>query len=162
MGFKRDCEFASSRIGVEMLSVKVVDVVAIDDMKLLVFFENGCTKKFDVKMLLKNNPEFEELKDESLFYSVKVEPGGYGISWNSKLDCSEGELYNEGITVDISLNDFLKFAKNNLINTREATEIIGCSKQNIDDLVRRNKLNPVKKGSKYSLFLKTEVLKRRW
>ena len=145
-----------------MLSIKVVDVVPISDMKLLVFFEDGCTKKFDVKKLLKENPEFSALIDETLFNSVMVEPGGYGVSWNEQLDCSEGELYKDGIAVDVSLRDFVDFAQNNLINTKEATEIIGCSKQNIDDLIRRNKLQPVKKGNKYSLFLKTEVCKRKW
>lgn len=148
--------------GVKMLSIKVVEVVPIDDMELLVFFENGCTKKFDVKNLIKDNPEFEELKDRTLFNTVKVEPGGYGVSWNRVLDCSEGELYTEGVEVDVHLNDFYQFAKNNLINTKEAAEMIGCSKQNIDDLVRRKKLHPVKKGTKYSLFLKTEVLRRMW
>ena len=145
-----------------MLSIKVVDVTPISDMQLLVFFEDGCTKKFDVKQLIKSNPEFSGLKDEELFNTVKVEPGGYGISWNSRLDCSEGELYDGGKTIDVKLDDFIRFAQINLINTKEATEIMNCTKQNIDDLIRRGKLQPVKKGNKYSLFLKTEVYKRRW
>ncbi|MBR2214128.1 MAG: hypothetical protein IJ849_00050 [Selenomonadaceae bacterium] len=27
---------------------------------------------------------------------VQVKPGGYGILWNSELDCSEGELWKRG------------------------------------------------------------------
>lgn len=145
-----------------MLSIKVVDAVPLSNMELLVFFEDESTKKFDVKKLIEKYPEFSALEDETLFNLVKVEPGGYGVSWNDKLDCSEGELYDDGENVDIKLEDFIRFAQNNLINTKEATEIIGCTKQNIDDLIKRGKLQPVKKGNKYSLFLKTEICKRKW
>lgn len=65
-----------------MLSIKVSSVVPLEDMLLLVFLENGVIKKFDVKPIIKDYPEFEALKNPGLFYLVKVEAGGYGISWN--------------------------------------------------------------------------------
>lgn len=145
-----------------MLSIKVLDVVPLNNYYLLVFFEDGITKKFNVNSLMSKYPEFKELIDIELFNSVKVEPGGYGISWNDELDCSEGELYSEGISVDIAYDDFILFVQHNLINTREATEILNCTKQNIDDLIRRNKINPVKSGPKYNLFLKEEITRRTW
>ena len=37
-----------------------------------------------------------------------------------------------------------------------------CSKQNIDDLVKRGKLHSVKEGQRYRLFMKSEVEERRW
>lgn len=145
-----------------MLSIKVLDVVPLNNYYLLVFFEDGITKKFNVNSLMSKYPEFKELIDIELFNSVKVEPGGYGISWNDELDCSEGELYSEGINVDIEYNDFILFVQHNLVNTREATEILNCSKQNIDDLIKRNKLKPVKSGAKYNLFLREDVCRRTW
>ena len=42
-----------------MLSIKVDYVVPLNDMQLLVFFENGVVKKFDVKPIMKDYPEFE-------------------------------------------------------------------------------------------------------
>ena len=34
-----------------------------------------------------------------LFEQVKVDSGGYGISWNDELDLSCNELYYNGVTV---------------------------------------------------------------
>ena len=145
-----------------MLSVKVTDVIPLENKMLLVFFEDDSVKRFDVGKLMDAYPEFDELEDDELFQSVKVEAGGYGISWNSRLDCSEGELYENGIDVLLCRDDFIRFVKYNLVNTKEATEILGCSKQNIDDLVKRGKLKPIKSGAKYKLYLKSEIQKRRW
>ena len=36
---------------------------------------------------------FDQLKDKNLFFSVQVDVGGYGISWNDFIDLSEYELY---------------------------------------------------------------------
>jgi len=56
--------------------------------------------------------------------------------------------------------DLRKFLENEIINTAEATQILGCSRQNIDDLVRRNKLIPIKVFPRDRLFLKSDVLER--
>lgn len=145
-----------------MLSIKVVDVIPLDDMQLLVFFENGVAKKFDVKPIIKDYPEFEDLKNTDLFNLVRVEPGGYGISWNEELDCSEGELWDNGTEVPLSHDDFVNFARYSIISTSEATELLNCSRQNIDDLVRRGKIHPVKAYPKNKLFVKSEILQRNW
>ena len=91
---------------ISMLSIKIANVVPLSNMQLLVFFENGVIKKFDVKPIIKDYPEFEALKEPALFQMVKVEPGGYGVSWNEDLDCSEGELWENGVEVPISAQSF--------------------------------------------------------
>ena len=82
-----------------MLSIKINKVIPMDDMKLLVFFENGSVKQFDVGALSKDCPEFEVLRDPAIFQCVEGEPGGYGIAWNDELDCSEGELWENSIDI---------------------------------------------------------------
>jgi len=39
---------------------------------------------------------FERLKNISYFKSAKVDPGGYGISWDDDCDLSENELWTKG------------------------------------------------------------------
>ena len=85
-----------------MLSIKIANVVPLSNMQLLVFFENGVIKKFDVKPIIKDYPEFEALNEPALFQMVKVEPGGYGVSWNEDLDCSEGEIWKNGVEIPLS------------------------------------------------------------
>lgn len=143
-----------------MLSIKVKDAIPLSDMQLLVFFENDVIKLFDVKPIIKDYPEFEELKNEDLFNLVKVEPGGYGISWSSELDCSEGELWENGIDLPITPEFFINFVKYGIINTKDACDLLDCSRQNIDDLLKRKKIFPVKVFQRNKLFLKSDITKR--
>jgi len=82
---------------------KVVSVKATDDYKLLVTFDNGIVKEYDMKPKLNEWP-FELLKNKAFFKAVKVDPGGYGVSWNSEMDLSEYELWKNGKEVNYSLN----------------------------------------------------------
>jgi len=143
-----------------MYSIKVTEAVPLENMELLVFFEDGKIKKFDVKSLLPDYPEFEDLKNPDLFNLVKVEPGGYGISWNEDLDCSEGELYENGVDIPLSLSDFRSFIQHNLLTTNEASVLLGCTRQNIEDLIKRDKLHPLRTFPNGKLFLRSEVAQR--
>jgi hypothetical protein len=40
---------------------------------------------------------FQVLKNDAFFKLVKVDAGGYGISWNDAADLSEYELWTNGI-----------------------------------------------------------------
>lgn len=74
---------------------RIKQVNAEDNYVLVVIFENDIIKKYDFKpMLIK--PEFSSLQDKLFFNSVKVDTGGYGISWNDELDLSEYELWTNG------------------------------------------------------------------
>lgn len=39
---------------------------------------------------------FEKLKEKELFEKVKVDVGGYGISWNEDIDLSCEEIWENG------------------------------------------------------------------
>ena len=60
---------------------------------------------------MKDYPEFEALKNPDIFNLVQVEPGGYGISWDENLDCSEGELWENGIEIPLDTADFVSYIK---------------------------------------------------
>ncbi|MEI6414860.1 MAG: DUF2442 domain-containing protein [Pseudomonadota bacterium] len=62
---------------------------------LAVTFTNGERKKYDAARLLKQEM-FAPLMNQAFFRNVAVEPGGYAVSWNSKLDVSEYELWRYG------------------------------------------------------------------
>lgn len=79
---------------------KVIDVKPVDDYKLIVTFDNGIIKEYDMKPKLNKWP-FELLKNKAFFKAVKVDAGGYGISWNSSIDLSEYELWKNGKDVNL-------------------------------------------------------------
>ena len=82
-----------------MYSIKVKAVEPLTNMQLLVTFEEGTTKLFSVRPIIKDFPEFEALANTDIFNLVQINPGGYGVYWNEDLDCSEGELWENGIQI---------------------------------------------------------------
>jgi hypothetical protein len=74
---------------------RIRSVNAIGNSELLVRFENGVEKTYDCEPLLAR-PEFHLLKVPALFRAVRVDAGGYGVSWNDELDLSEYELWTNG------------------------------------------------------------------
>ena len=78
----------------------VKNVKPLNDYVLLVEFENNEQKKYDVKPLFNKWEAFKALLSVyGLFKLVKVDQGGYGISWNDEIDLSCDELYHNGISV---------------------------------------------------------------
>jgi len=45
---------------------------------------------------LLNKGLFAAFKNESFFRGVKVDAGGYGISWSDDIDLSESDLWTKG------------------------------------------------------------------
>ena len=74
---------------------KIKNVKALDNLILEIIFENEEIKYYDIKKLISEHKEFEILKDRNLFNLVKVDVGGYGISWNDDLDISCNTLYHD-------------------------------------------------------------------
>lgn len=140
---------------------KIEDMVPLAAGMLLVFFRDGSTKKCDAKELLGkkyqgiwNNPES--------FCKVSVQVGGYGVEWGGICSIADKVLYESGIEIPLTIEDFGSFVKNRVVNTKEATELLDCSRQNVDDLVRRKKLEPLKVEEKSKLFYKKDIERRKW
>ncbi|NFV11750.1 DUF2442 domain-containing protein [Clostridium sporogenes] len=74
------------------LSVK--DVKALDSYKLLLTFENGEVRLFDMKPYL-NKGIFKKLKDTSMFKSVKVSFDT--IEWENEADIDPETLYEDSV-----------------------------------------------------------------
>ena len=74
---------------------------------------------------------------------------------------SAAQLYSRHTPVPLSPDDFRTFVQKRVVSTAEACELLDCSRQNIDDLVRRKKIRPVRADAKNRLFLRNELLQRR-
>lgn len=77
---------------------KIQTVIATENHQLLVEFENHEKRQYDVTPLLKNEM-FAELRDIAFFKNVKIEQGGYAVSWNDDIDISEYELWRNSSIV---------------------------------------------------------------
>jgi len=78
-----------------MNTPKIISVDPLAEKLLLVKFANGTEKFYDCNQLLQREM-FQLLNNEAFFKGIKVDPGGYGISWNDDVDRSEYELWEKG------------------------------------------------------------------
>lgn len=72
------------------MSPKAINVEVADNYELIVSFDNGETRNFDVKPYF-GHKVFDELKDEEVFKTVKVK--GLSIEWANGADICPDELY---------------------------------------------------------------------
>lgn len=79
---------------------KVKEVQPLTAFCLLVSFDTGEKKRYNAAPLFDKREVFKQLADvKGLFEQVKVDTGGYGISWNDDIDLSCNELWNNGETI---------------------------------------------------------------
>jgi hypothetical protein len=78
-----------------MNAPRIQSIKPLEEKRLLVKFANGVEKIYDCTQIL-NLDIFQILNNDAFFNSVKVDSGGYGISWNDELDLSEYELWVNG------------------------------------------------------------------
>ena len=83
-----------------MESIKINRVTPQQDLDLLVEFNNGVQKKYNVGLLLNQFPSYKILEHKPLFDTVYVDCGGCSVAWTPDIDISEWELWYNGKTVD--------------------------------------------------------------
>ena len=77
---------------------KVKNVKPVPDYKLEVMFDNYVIEIYDTLPLMSVFDVFNDFKTiPNLFHQVKVDVGGYGISWNDDIDFSSNELWDNGV-----------------------------------------------------------------
>ena len=79
---------------------RITSATPIGPTQLLVLFRDGSQRVYDCGPLL-DRPEFQLLRTSAHFRAVRVDAGGYGVSWNDDIDLSEYELWMNGKPVAI-------------------------------------------------------------
>ena len=76
---------------------KLKNIKPVKKYILEVTFQDNTVKHYDVSKLFEKWTIFQKLKtEEGLFEDVKIDIGGYGISWNDEIDLSCNELWENG------------------------------------------------------------------
>jgi len=80
---------------------RIQSVSVVEPFRLRAVFVDGTEKEYDLRRW-EDRPEFSLLfRHPALHKAVRVEPGGYGISWNDNIDLSAEEIFGNGINVDV-------------------------------------------------------------
>ena len=110
---------------------KIMSASFLDDYIIYAQFANGITKKYSLKKLFDEIKVFNELKENDLFKYGVVDTGGYGISWNDKIDLSADEIWENG--------EGIKTKFDNILAIGEATKIWGLDDSTIRKAIARGK-----------------------
>ena len=102
------------------------------------------------------------LKNEQLFKSAVMGAGGYYATFNDSIDIPAAALYKQGVKLPVKRDDFISFLQKNVLDTKEAEELLECSRQNISYMIKQEKLTPVKENVMGNLYIKDDVLRTRW
>ena len=101
---------------------KIVSVKPMENFVLLVGFQNGIEKTYNMRTLYPVFPQFEVFEnDVDLFNQVQVDMGGYGVSWNDDLDLDANDIWEDGIEVGKKEMDIVSLLAENLTKAREIT-----------------------------------------
>lgn len=77
---------------------KIKEIKPVKKYVLLATFFDGTVKIYNMDPLFDEIEEFNTLKAiPGLFEQVKVDAGGYGISWNDEIDLACDELWYNGV-----------------------------------------------------------------
>lgn len=137
-----------------------INDIIVNKEEMLVFFNDETMKKYNINDFIDDKSQLNYAIEHSNDFMIM--PGGYELNCNDIVFVSKQQLKSCGEQTNLSLAYFKLFAKNNLINTSAACEMLNCSRQNIDDLVKRDKLEPVHQSEKNKMFLKADINKKRW
>ena len=103
---------------------KIVSVKPLENCVLLVSFQDGTEKIYDVKLLYPAFPQFEVFEtDKELFNRVHVDVGGYGISWNDELDLEANAIWKNGVEVGKNKIDVVAALAEKLIRARQEANL---------------------------------------
>ena len=79
---------------------KAVKLEFDEGTALVLTFQDGKVKRFDMGVLFDKYPQLTALRDRKLFTSGQL-MGFYGIIWNEELDIEAETIYEEGETVRV-------------------------------------------------------------
>lgn len=78
---------------------RITEAQALPGHQLRVRFDNGDIRDYDFRPHLALDM-FHLLQNEVFFRAVKVDVGGFGLSWNDDMDIAASELWLNGQPVD--------------------------------------------------------------
>ena len=76
---------------------RVIAITPQLDFILKSTFADGQARLYDIKALAARHEVFQDLlRTRQLFEQVKIDAGGYGVTWNDYLDLDAQELWIHG------------------------------------------------------------------
>ena len=136
----------------------LVECVPCKGYSLLCFFADGMVRKVGLSGLLSGGDDIRKvMSNDEVFESGHIAAGGYCVTFNDSIDIDASLLYESGVEIPLSMDDFKSFLRLNIVDSSECCEILDCSRQNLMNYLSKDQLVPVKKNVKGNLYTKGNV-----
>ena len=146
----------------ERESARVVEAVALQGRRLLVAFRTDEVRLYESEELAMLDDGFSRIAEsEAVFERVEVATGGRGVRWGSVVVIDDDRLRHAGTSLPLSWNDLSSIAPSLLVDSSEAANMLGCTRQNLHALAKRGSLPVAKSSGKATLFLRADIRARR-
>lgn len=107
------------------MDYRLLSVKAIENMNILLVFQNGIEKKFDVRQMYSDYPQFKILEEDSTLFQQVCIVGGNGVMWNDDLDIDAYGLWHDGVSTGVTHTiDFNTMLGYNLTEARNSCEML--------------------------------------
>lgn len=130
----------------------------------LLFFRDGMIRRISVCELfsagLKGRQRERLAGYRERLAHAGLQAGGHGLRIGSSICLSAEELRTKGTALPVTPEDFQAYIQANVIDTSTAAQLLHCTRQNIQDLVKREKLRPVLSIRNTFLFLREDIFLR--
>ena len=113
---------------------KITSLATLPDYVLLVGFQSGEYKQFDLKPYMEKYPPFRAMLDvNGLYEQAKIDVGGFGIVWNDDLDVSAEGVYEKGVPCSAS-DDIEEYERKLISELIKARNGMGVSQKQLEIL----------------------------
>jgi len=138
----------------------LIDCTALDDNILMCFFADETVKKVSFSDIGDYPKVDKVISNKALYETCTPGCGGYYVTFNDSIDIPAWLLYDKGRIVDVTYKDFLTFIGRNIVDTTRACELLECTRQNLNYIVRKNNITPVMNDVKGNLYIKNRLLNK--
>lgn len=113
----------------------------------------------DLKKLCKVNQKVKFiLNKDDILQNTYPDCGGYSINIDSIIDIPAIQIRKMSNLMPFTSDLLINFVNNNLVDTSYACEVLKCSRQNLSQKIKENKIVPAKKVKKENLFYYSHIL----
>ena len=139
---------------------RIVSAVPVASDQYLIAFMDGTVISFDLKKQVKVFPFLQRiLTYAEKLQDLEIKGLGTEVACNQIGSISSDYLYEEGVKLSYALDDMIRLTNASMVTTQTMTELLGCSRQNINDMVKRGRISPMNTDTREQFFLRTELYK---
>lgn len=128
------------------------------DMQLMCTSKDDTVRKLDISSLAASRNDLRHvIATPELMNSVNVGLGGYSVTFSENIEIQLSDILKYGVKLPISAIDFRNYITIDIIDTTTACKRLGCTRQNLSYLVKREEIKPVISGAKENFYARGEI-----